>query len=224
MANVPAQWADNPQLVNLVIGASAAWGLIQCLFGYRLFRWMLALTGFAMGAVAGGAAGFQLHGTIGAVIGGLVLGLLGAVMMVVLYFVGVFAMGVMLGALAGLLIAGPETGFGIAAAVVLGLIGGILAVVIQKLLIILSTAMVGSYLVILAAIHFAFGGLDLQRLSNDTTYISDMIRQRPAILAFWLGLALVGVIVQYLSSPKKHARKPVEPPPVPLRGRPAKAC
>ena len=223
MTDNSAQWADNPQLVNLIIGASAAWGLIECLFGYRLFKWMLALTGFALGAIAGGAAGMQLYGAIGAVIGGLIVGVFGGVMMVVMYFVGVFAMGAMLGALAGLLIAGPHAGFAIPAAVVLGLIGGILAVVLQKLLIVLSTALVGSYLVILAAVHFALGGLDLQRLSNDTTYISDMIRQRPAILAFWLGLALVGVIVQYITAPKKRVQKLSGPPPVPPRAKSAAA-
>jgi len=194
--------------------------LVQCLFGYRLFRWILGLMGFVIGALAGGAAGFHFFGALGAVVGGLVLGVIGAVMMVVLYFVGVFAMGAMLGALAGLLIAGPHAGWGIAAAVGLGLIGGILAVALQRLLIILSTALIGSYSVLLATVHFALGGLDLDRLNSDTTYVSDLIRQRPALLALWVGLALVGVVVQFITSPKKRVDKAAGPPPVPPKARP----
>lgn len=202
-------WVKDPQLVNITIGVLAAMGLVQCLFGYRLFRWMLGLTGFAAGGLAGGAAGMATYGTLGAVIGGIVGGAMGAALMVAFYFIGVFAMGVVVGGLIGIVLAGGNAGTGVIAAAALGLIGGVVAVMVQKLVIVLSTSLVGAYLVILAALHFAFGGLDIDRVANDTTYFNELVRERPAILACWAGLALLGVIVQYVASPGTDDRKEV---------------
>jgi hypothetical protein len=80
---------------------SIAFGLLNCFFGYRIFRIMLGVYGFFLGAIAGFAfvasvaAGQTLWLLLGAVAGGI----LGAVLMAVFYFVGVFFVGALVGAL-----------------------------------------------------------------------------------------------------------------------------
>ena len=75
-----------------------AGGLLSCLFGYRLFRFVLAIFGFILGALAASSVFGEGAGTamaIAAIVGGLV----GAGLLLAAYFVGVALVGAGLGAL-----------------------------------------------------------------------------------------------------------------------------
>jgi hypothetical protein len=79
-------------------------GFIICFFGYRLLRFALVLAGFGAGLALGFAVARLIPGTsqVVALVIGIVCGVLGAVISTLLYKVGVF----ILGAVAGVLVAG----------------------------------------------------------------------------------------------------------------------
>jgi hypothetical protein len=181
-----------------------ALGLISCFAGYRLFRVLLALYGFALGAglgavMASSFAGEQLLLTLaGAAIGGLA----GAVLMVVLYFVGVFGMGAVAGALLVNLLAGA-VGFDIPIVLlfVVAPIGGLLAMLLQRVAIVLATALAGAWAVI---------GVGAALVGGPSVPLTT-VYGRPGIwhgadlpylgsLILWLALAAAGTLVQLLTT------------------------
>lgn len=115
---------------------------LNCFFGYRLFRFFTALSGFIVGAVIGGVLGAALLGVAGAVLLGLILGALCGYFAFKLYKLGVFVVcfgaGALIGAAFALLAKSP--GQMIALAGVGGFILGVLGVTLTKPVIILSTA------------------------------------------------------------------------------------
>ena len=81
-----------PAAIVLLVG-----GVVACFFGYRLFRIVLALFGFILGALAASSI-FGMSDTgpmIGAAVAG---GLVGAAILIGAYFVGVALVGAALGA------------------------------------------------------------------------------------------------------------------------------
>lgn len=123
-------------------------GAMQCFFGYKMMRFMIALSGFLVGGVASAALGManQLQsmsmpdeGTI--MLYGLVGGIVCAILANVLYLLGIFLLCGMGGFLLGL--AMTET---VGVAIGCGLFLGILGVVLTKPIIIISTACSGGRL------------------------------------------------------------------------------
>ncbi|MGH9173313.1 MAG: DUF4203 domain-containing protein, partial [Vicinamibacterales bacterium] len=87
-----------PAAILLVVG-----GVIACFFGYRLFKFVLGIFGFILGALAASSiwgSSDTTYMVIAAIVGGLVGGLL----LLAAYFVGVALLGAGLGALAANLI------------------------------------------------------------------------------------------------------------------------
>ena len=88
---LPASY-QMPAAIVLLVG-----GVVACFFGYRLFRIVLALFGFILGALAASSI-FGMSDTgpmIGAAVAG---GLVGAAILIGAYFVGVALVGAALGA------------------------------------------------------------------------------------------------------------------------------
>ena len=121
------------------------WGLVNALFGYKLFKIVLAITGFIVGVVIGLIVGVALGASrdmeaiipVAALLGGI----LGAVLAVTLHKVGVFfAVGAM-----GFLIFYILLGI-FPLALVLGIVCGIVGVILEKYAIIVSTALSGGSL------------------------------------------------------------------------------
>ena len=132
-----------PAAVVLIVG-----GTIACFFGYRLFRIVLALSGFILGAMLGsslfGASDTGLM--LGAALAG---GLIGAGLLFTAYFVGVALAGAGLGVLAAHLISsatGNDPGFLVI--VVCAVAGSIASMYLQRYFIIVGTAFSGSWLLI----------------------------------------------------------------------------
>jgi MFS family permease len=129
---------------------SVVLGLVNCFFGYRLFRFMLGVFGFLLGAVAGFfiASSVTDGQVLWLVLGAIVGGLAGAALLSFLYVVGVFLAGAWAGAwLAGL--AGTLTGLELPtwAVIIAAVAVGIVALILQRVLLILVTAFGGAWAV-----------------------------------------------------------------------------
>ena len=177
--------------------ATIAWGVLDCFFGYKVFKVTLGLLGGLMGVVGGQAAGQALGlGPAGEIGGMIVGGLLGAGLAFLLYVAAVFVAGFGFGATLGiLLLANYHHMVALLSGGVLGIIGGFLAVKVQRILITLSTALLGSFRAMLALSYFTnqIGWL----------YYCQQPQQIPALIDGnkWmfpsiLTLATVGVIAQ----------------------------
>ena len=128
-------------------------GLLNCFFGYRLFRVLLGIWGFVAGATAGMVL---LQGThldpLVQIIGSLLIGIAGAVLVSVLYLVGVFLFGAGFGLLiASLLQQHMHAPPAWPLALLLAAGGGVAALVLQRPLITLFTAFGGAWVVVAGA-------------------------------------------------------------------------
>jgi hypothetical protein len=204
---LPVAYAT-PAAVILLVG-----GLLSCFAGYRLFRVVLGLYGFVLGAAVTTSMMGETN-TMALVVAAIVGGLLGAVLIVAAYFVGVGLIGAALASLAlhsgwqAVRHADPPT----VILVIVAVLGALLALTVQRWGIILGTAFAGSWTAIL-------GGLQLaDRLPAGTTpsvwilYPIQPASNRWWFWAAWIGLALVGTMVQMSTSGKMGgAKKPRAP-------------
>jgi hypothetical protein len=179
-------------------------GLITCFAGYRLFKALLAVYGFVLGAALGAVlassfAGGQLLLTLaGAGLGGLV----GAALLVVLYFVGVFGVGAVAGALLANLLAGAiGIDMPVLVLLVAAPVGGLLAMLLQRVAVILATALAGAWAVVGGGAALVGGpSVPLTAIcgrpgiwhSADLPYFGGLI--------LWLALAAAGAVVQLLTT------------------------
>src|SRR5262245_20790379 len=85
----------------LVIGLL---GIVECFFGYRVVRIVLAVLGFILGAVLATSL-LNTNETVSMIIVGVIGGLIGAVILYNLYFLGTFLAGVGLGGTAATILA-----------------------------------------------------------------------------------------------------------------------
>jgi len=174
-----------------------AWGILDCFFGYRVFKATVALLGGLIGAFFGQAAGVALGLGMGGEIGGLVVGgLLGVALAYLLYVAAVFAAGFGFGATLGMLILTHLNHMvALLGGCVLGLVGGILAVKLQRVVIILATALLGSFRALLAATFFT-GQIDWLFYYRQPQQIPALIDSNTWMFPAILALATVGVISQ----------------------------
>jgi hypothetical protein len=193
------------QFGNWIAVLGIVLGAIECFLGYRIFKIIVGITGFVVGASLGALlASADSQSQVIILLAGLLGGVVGAVLSVVFYFIGIFLIGAVLGAVLGyVLFSLASTSPRAVVLLILAVIAGIVAVVFQKLMIIVSTAFGGAWGVVSGVASFArlaIGPLDTQALSY--------LRPRtlyPLILC-WLALGLIGVVVQYRSAPAKRVQ------------------
>src|SRR3982750_3856882 len=82
-----------PAAILLVLG-----GALSCFAGYRLFKLVLGIYGFILGAMLASSMMGVSH-TTGMIVAGLVGGIAGALLLVFAYFIGIALVGAGLGAL-----------------------------------------------------------------------------------------------------------------------------
>jgi hypothetical protein len=160
---------------NIVIGAIVLGllGLIECFFGYRVFRIILAILGFFVGA----GIALQLISTnqpVLMVLVGIIGGLIGSLIFYYLYFIGTFLAGIALGATFGsLLAANLNVAPNVTTILVAigAIIGGMLGLVLSKYIIMLSTAFTGAAQVIYAAVLLLPGTQLVQNATQVTIQI-----------------------------------------------------
>lgn len=175
-----------------------AWGLLDCFFGFKLFRIMIAVIGGLVGVVFGQAAGAALGFGATGEIGGMVLGgLLGAGLAYLLYLAAVFVSGFMFGLTLGvLLLSHFHQMVALLGGAVLGLIGGFLAVKIQRVLLILSTALLGSFRAIIGLSYFT-SKMDWAFYLAKPDQVPALLENNGWMFPAILALAVVGVLAQF---------------------------
>lgn len=191
-------------MYNFLLAAVVLLGLLICFFGYRMFRFVLAIVGFIIGASFVAGFGFTLTDgkeivviLIAAVAGGLIVGAL----FLFLYSAGVF----LIGAIFGILLFSGIIGFVNSNTspilyILPALVGGILALLLQKFMIILITSFTGAWVSVMAVLYFISSDFSpfrlefIDRLGENQTY---------RIVFSWLALGMLGFITQYVIFPKK---------------------
>jgi len=183
-----------PAAIVLIIG-----GTIACFFGYRLFRIVLAISGFILGAMLAssvfGASDTSLM--LGAAVVG---GLVGAGLLFAAYFVGVALAGAGLGVLAAHLVSaatGRDPGFLVI--VLCAVVGSIASMYLQRYFIIVFTAL-GGAMTLIDGVMASLGNraAAAAALSGDIWVfypLSPAPGQRWVPYA-WVVLSLIGVAAQ----------------------------
>jgi hypothetical protein len=172
-------------------------GALACFAGYRLFRLVLGIYGFIIGA-AFASSMVAPSNTIGMIAAALVGGIAGSVILVLAYFVGVALVGAALGWFV-LHIVWTQTSVGDPpwiAVVLLAAIGAIGAMFLQRYVIIVSTAFGGAWTIIVGGLAAA-GDRGAARAGD--VWIVYPFSPAPGVRwvpVAWVALGLVGTVVQ----------------------------
>ncbi|MGM0745148.1 DUF4203 domain-containing protein [Rhodohalobacter sp.] len=197
----------NQDILYVLVVLGILVGALQCFYGYRIFKFILGLFGFLLGGVLAAAIGLNFTQEVVVVfLFGLVGGFIGAALMTALYFVGVFVIGSFLGGILGVVLyAVAESNPDPVALLILAVIAGVIALVFQKFMIIVSTGFGGSWMVVIGVAFFATQAINFSNLNQifrpDGSHLY-------AIILCWLALGIVGVMVQYRSSPTNVPQSP----------------
>jgi hypothetical protein len=178
-------------------------GFILCFFGYRLLRFTLALAGFGAGLVFGLTVVRLIPGAsqVLALVVGIVCGILGAVVATLLYKVGVF----LLGAVVGLLVASIiliATGWHqpMLVRVIAAVVCGILTLVIERPLVSILSAFAGAWGIVFGVFQL-FGWYHVAATAK-----SPPANYGYAIIA-WVIVGVIGSLAQLSSNKaRKHNR------------------
>ncbi len=186
-------------MFDYYVAAAAVIGLIECFFGYRIFRFLLGVIGFIIGAFIAGSLGYELSGgsELISIIAGIAGGFVGALVMYLLYVLGVFVVGAALGFMIASFVFGLMNENPVPWIMVLSAsAGGILAVLFRKPMIILATSFGGSYAAVTGVSYLLSKNFNpfepgfLNTLGEDQLY-------RMAII--WFALGVFGFVVQYMT-------------------------
>lgn len=187
-----------------------AGGAMACFAGYRLFRLVLGVYGFILGALLGSSmvgAGATWMVALAAIGGGA----LGALVLVAGYFVGVALVGAGLGAVAVNLAWKPFGGDPHWAVVlVVAAVGAIAAMSFQRYVIILATAFGGAWTMLVGAAALMAGpGARAASAGSDVWVLYPSYAGPDGMWVYvaWFAVALTGTYVQlHSSSGKTRAR------------------
>jgi len=177
-----------PAAVLIMLG-----GTLACLAGYRLFRVVLGIFGFIVGAMMASSifgAGSTMAMLVAAVVGGLV----GGIVLVLAYFVGIALVGAALGALLGTVVWGwiSTADPPVIAIIVVSIAGSIGAMLLQRYVIIVGTAIGGAWMMV--------AGLGNALTAYNATRPSDIWIFYPSSLpgGIWapVAFAVLGLAVQ----------------------------
>jgi hypothetical protein len=176
-----------------------AGGVISCFAGYRVFRVVLGIYGFMIGALlASGATGTEHTAwMIGAALIG---GIVGALILIAAYFVGVALLGAGIGALATSLIfasLGREPGALIV--ILFSIAGALAALALQRYVIIGATAFGGAWTMIVGGLALTGTRVTVDAAARNNVWLAYPMNPAPGqywVLFAWIGLGLAGVFVQ----------------------------
>ncbi|HXG54268.1 MAG TPA: DUF4203 domain-containing protein [Vicinamibacterales bacterium] len=188
-----------PAAVVLLLG-----GLLSCFAGYRIFRVVLAIYGFILGALLATSVVGTEHTMwmLGAALGG---GIVGALILIWAYFIGVALIGAGLGAMAvNLLWAATGGDPHIAVVITVAILGALAALALQRYVIVVATAFAGAQTVVVGAVAL-MGSPVAADAAARTVYSVYPLDPMPATLmdsVAALVLGLTGVVVQLLITSK----------------------
>ena len=192
-----------PAAILLVLG-----GALSCFAGYRLFKIVLGIYGFVLGAMLASSA-MGATNTTGMIVAALVGGVCGAALLMFAYFIGIALVGAGLGALvAHVAWSGVRTGDPPAIAViVLSVMGSIGAMFMQRYVIIVATAFGGAWTVIVGGLAAAGERGAAKAASAGDVWILYPTSPAPGqkwVPVAWIILGLVGTALQIGITGKKR--------------------
>jgi hypothetical protein len=194
-----------PALVLFTLG-----GLLTCLFGYRMFRLVLAVYGFILGALFANSL-VAVSGTAATVLVAVVGGIVGSLVLVAAYFVGVALVGAGLGALvAHALWAGAGGEPHVAVVVAAAVIGAIGAMIFQRYIIIVGTAFGGAWMVVAGALGLLGNGAARDAVTSGRVWLThplDIASDEGWVMVAWGVVAIVGVLVQMQQTSTQRRRR-----------------
>jgi hypothetical protein len=183
-----------PAAIVLVVG-----GLVACFFGYRLFKFVLAIFGFILGALAASSL-FGVSDTWPMVVAAIVGGLVGALLLLAAYFVGVALVGAGIGALIANLIWTQIEGDPHPFVVVLfSVAGALVATWLQRYVIILGTAFGGAWTLIVGALALMGDKTALTAAATGDVWVAYPMNPAPGqawVPYAWIALGLFGTVIQ----------------------------
>jgi hypothetical protein len=174
-------------------------GIISCFLGYRLFRTVLAIFGFILGALAASSL-FGVSDTglmlVAAVVGGLV----GAFVLIAAYFVGVALVGAGLGAvIANLVFSAGDRDPTVFIVILFSVAGAVGATYLQRYFIIVGTAFGGAWTMIVGAMALVGDRAALRAATSGDVWVAYPLNPAPGqrwVVAVWIVLSLIGAGVQ----------------------------
>ncbi len=183
-----------PAAIVLLIG-----GLISCFAGYRVFRLVLGIYGFILGAfLASGGVGPEHN--MWMIAAALVGGVVGALILIAAYFVGVALLGAGIGALATSLIWASLGREPSALIVILFAIAGALAALaLQRYVIVGATAFGGAWTIIVGAIALTGSRVAVDAAARNNVWLAYPMNPAPGqywVLFVWIALGVAGVFTQ----------------------------
>ena len=183
-----------PAAAVLMVG-----GFLACFLGYRLFKVVLALFGFIIGALAASSV-FGATDTTPVVIAALVGGIAGAALLLAAYFVGVALVGAGIGALVVNLIWTQVEGDPHPAVVILfSVAGAVLATWLQRYVIILGTAFGGAWTLLVGGLAVMGDSGPLKAAAQGDVWVAYPLNPAPGqwwLPWAWMALGAFGTLVQ----------------------------
>jgi hypothetical protein len=184
-----------PAAILLVLG-----GTLSCVAGYRLFKVVLGIYGFILGAMLGSSM-MGVSNTTGMIVAALIGGVGGALLLVFAYFIGIALVGAGLGALIAHVGWGNVGGGDPPAAliIVLALIGSIGALMLQRYVIIVATAFGGAWTALVGGLALAGDRGAARAASGGDVWILYPMTPAPGqrwVPIAWIALGLIGTGVQ----------------------------
>jgi hypothetical protein len=183
-----------PAALVLLLG-----GTIACFFGYRLFRIVLAIFGFIVGALAASSI-FGASDTGPMLVAAVVGGLIGAGILIGAYFVGVALVGAGLGALvANLAFAASDKDPSILIVIALSVLGAVAAMYLQRYFIIVGTGFGGAWTLIVGAMALVGDRRAMSAAAAGDVWVAYPLDPAPGqrwVPIAWIVLGLIGTAVQ----------------------------
>jgi len=184
-----------PAALVLLVG-----GIVSCFFGYRLFRIVLAIFGFILGALAASSI-FGMSDTGPMLVAAVVGGLIGAGILIAAYFLGVALIGAGLGAVAAnLFFAAGEQDPHFLVVVFLAMAGAAASMYLQRYFIIVGTGFGGAWTIIVGAMALVGDPTALMAaVAAGDVWVAYPMNPAPGqrwIPYAWLALGAIGTGVQ----------------------------
>jgi hypothetical protein len=201
---VPGAYAV-PVAVILVIS-----GAVACFGGYRLFRVVLGVYGFILGAMVTSSV-MGTSSTWALVMAAAVGGIIGAVLMIAAYFVGVGLIGAALASLAVHLVwrvigGDPPT----ALLVIMAVLGALGALSVARYVAVIGTALAGSWTMIVGGLALSGRKFVSLPVTSDNIWVVYGAGPLPGnwvVIVSGVLLALAGAVVQMTTTSKMGKRK-----------------
>ena len=183
-----------PAAIVLLIG-----GTVACFFGYRLFRLVLALSGFILGALLASSI-FGMSDTGPMIVAAVVGGLVGAGILFAAYFVGVALIGAGLGAVtANVVMAAGDGDPHFLVVVFFSIAGAAASMYLQRYFIIVGTACGGAWTMIVGGMALVGDQTAMAAAASGDVWVAYPLNPAPGqqwVPIAWLALGAIGAAVQ----------------------------